>query len=415
MSRHIALRPLLAAAGALALAAGAQLATASMAGASQVHAGAAHKTGFSRACPVNLTPGHESCMALKRTGITPTLATTLSPNAIPAGVGYGPAQLQSAYKLAAAATNDGKASTVAVVDAFDDPTAASDLATYRSAAGLPPANFTKVNQNGQTSPLPAEAPFFDDWTLEESLDVDMVSAICPNCKIILVEAQDDTSNGLFVAQNTAAKLAGYVSNSWGGSESSTDPSMDTTFFNHPGTVITAAAGDSGFGVIYPATSPDVVAVGGTSLSTASNARGWTETVWGSSAGGQGTGSGCSTVESKPSWQKDTGCSRRTDNDVAADADPNTGVAVYDTSNFNGGWNEVGGTSASTPMIAAVYALAGNAGTNPADDIYTHTGNLFDVTSGANGTCSPAYLCTGEVGYDGPTGWGTPNGITAFAS
>jgi subtilase family serine protease len=242
----------------------------------------------------------------------------------------------------------------------------------------------------------------------------MVSAICPNCKIILVEAQNDSGNGLFVAENTAARLAGYVSNSWGGSESSTDPTMDTEFFNHPGVAITAAAGDSGFGVIYPATSPDVTAVGGTSLTTASNSRGWTETVWGSSAGGEGTGSGCSTVEAKPSWQHDTGCNKRTDNDVAAVADPNTGLAVYDTSNGNGGWNEVGGTSAATPIIASVYALAGNAGTNPADDIYTHTGDLFDVTSGADGSCSPAYLCTAEAGYDGPTGWGTPDGIGAFS-
>ena len=414
MSRHPHLRPLLAAAGALALAAGLQLGTASMAGASPTHAGAAQRPSFSRACPVNATPGHYVCMVLKRSGVASQLQPAQSPLAIPAGVGYGPAQLQAAYQLAAAATNDGKGSTVAIVDAFDDPTAASDLATYRSAAGLPAANFSKVNQNGQASPLPRRAPRSDDWTLEESLDVDMVSAICPNCKIILVEAQSDSGTGLFVSENTAARLAGYVSNSWGGAESSSDPSMDTTYFNHPGVAITAAAGDGGFGVIYPSSSPDVVAVGGTSLSTASNSRGWTETVWGSSAGGEGTGSGCSAVEAKPSWQHDSGCSRRTVGDVAAVADPNTGLAVYDTSNGNGGWNEVGGTSAATPIIAAVYALAGNAGTNPADDIYTHTSNLFDVTSGADGSCSPSYLCTAGTGYDGPTGWGTPNGIAAFS-
>jgi subtilase family serine protease len=353
-------------------------------------------------------------MALKSTDVTPQMHTALSPNAIPAGVGYGPAQLQAAYVLASAATNNGKASTVAIVDAFDDPTAASDLATYRSAAGLPAANFSKVNQTGQTSPLPRRAPINDDWTLEEALDVDMVSAICPNCKIILVEAQNDTSNGLFIAENTAASLAGYVSNSWGESESSSETSLDTTYFNHPGVAITAASGDSGYGVIYPSASPKVVSVGGTSLRTASTTRGWSETVWGSSSGGEGTGSGCSAVEAKPSWQTDTGCSRRTDTDVAAVADPNTGVAVYDTTNGNGGWVQVGGTSASTPIIAAVYALAGSAGTNPADDIYTHTGNLFDVTSGADGSCSPTYLCTARAGYDGPTGEGTPNGIAAFS-
>ena len=183
-------------------------------------------------------------------------------------------------------------------------------------------------------------------------------------------------------------------------------------------MITASAGDSDFGVIYPATSPNVVAVGGTSLSTASNSRGWSESVWNTTTGSEGTGSGCSAVEPQPSWQTAlglSGCSKRIDNDVAADADPNTGVAVYDTSNGNGGWNEVGGTSASSPMLAAMYALAGNAGSTPADDIYTHTSDFFDVTSGNNGSCSPAYLCTAETGYDGPTGIGTPDGIAGLVT
>ncbi|HEV3357426.1 MAG TPA: putative Ig domain-containing protein [Pseudonocardiaceae bacterium] len=371
------------------------------------------------ACPTTVTPGKLACQALKRTdkhALTENAVRAEHPNtpaAIPSGFGYGPSDLQSAYNIASAAASQGGSATVALVDAYDDPTAASDLAAYRSAAGLPAANFTKLNQNGQTSPLPAEAPSTDDWTLEESLDIDMVSAVCPNCKIDLIEATDDQGNGLYVAENTAASLAGYISNSWGGTDSSSDSSMDSSYFNHPGKVITASAGDSGYGVIYPATSPDVVSVGGTALSTASNSRGWTETVWGSSAGGQGTGSGCSTFETKPSWQTDTGCTGRTDNDVAADADPSTGLAVYDTSNSNGGWTEVGGTSASSPMIAAMYALAGNAGTTPAQDIYQHTSNLYDVTSGADGSCSPTYLCTAGTGYDAPTGWGTPNGLAAF--
>ncbi|HEX4222203.1 MAG TPA: putative Ig domain-containing protein, partial [Pseudonocardiaceae bacterium] len=366
-----------------------------------------------RACPTTVTSGKLSCQALKRTDIKPLLASQVStPNAIPSGVGYGPSQLQSAYNIASAAASQGGTATVALVDAYDDPTAASDLAAYRSAAGLPAGTFSKVNQNGAASPLPSPAPASDDWTLEESLDVDMVSAICPNCKIVLVEAQDDQGTGLYTAENTAANLAGYISNSWGGTDSSSDSSLDSNF-NHPGKVITASAGDSGYGVIYPATSKYVVSVGGTTLNTASNTRGWTETVWGSSAGGEGTGSGCSTNETKPTWQTDTGCSGRTDNDVSADANPSTGLAVYDTSNGNGGWNEVGGTSASSPMIAAFYALAGNAGTTPAQDIYQHTSNLYDVTSGADGSCSPSYLCTATTGYDGPTGWGTPNGLAAF--
>ena len=386
-------------------------------------AGSAHATqpaatsadaGSSQACPAVAAAGKESCFALKRDGLTPK-AASVSPDAIPSGVGFGPSQLQSAYDLTSAAAADGAGRTVALVDAYDDPTAAADLAAYRSAAGLPAANFEKVNQEGQTSPLPSEAPTSDDWTLEESLDLDMVSSACPLCNIVLVEATDDSGTGLYVAENTAASLAGYVSNSWGGTEASSDTSLDTEYFDHSGVVITAAAGDSGYGAEYPATSPYVVSVGGTSLATSSTTRGWTEKVW-NDGSDDGTGSGCSAYEPQPAWQTSlglSGCSKRIDNDVAADADPDTGVAVYDTSNGNGGWNEVGGTSASTPFIAATYALAGNAGTSPADDIYTHTSDFFDVTSGNDGSCSTAFLCTAETGYDGPTGIGTPDGIAGL--
>jgi hypothetical protein len=372
----------------------------------------------SHACAAVIVVGHKACFALKRAGLKHILASA-SPNAIPAGVGYGPSQLQSAYNLTSASAANGAGRTIAIVDAFDDPTAAADLATYRSSAGLPAVpSFQKVNQNGATSPLPATAPANDDWTLEESLDLDMASAICPLCNIVLVEATNDTGTGLYTAENTAASMAGYISNSWGGTEASSDTSLDSSNFNHPGDVITASAGDSDFGVIYPAASPNVVSVGGTRLSTASNSRGWTESVWNTTPGSEGTGSGCSAFEPQPSWQTAlglTGCSRRIDNDVAADADPATGVAVYDTTNGNGGWNEVGGTSASSPMLAAMFALAGNPGNTPANDIYTHTSNFFDVTSGNDGSCSPAYLCTAETGYDGPTGIGTPNGIAGLVT
>jgi subtilase family serine protease len=374
---------------------------------------------YTSACSTSTVAGHLRCFALKRDNIHPLLQAHATPDAIPSGFGYGPSQLQAAYNLTAASAADGGSETVALVDAYDDPTAAADLATYRSDAGLPVANFQKLNQNGATSPLPAAAPSSDDWTLEESLDLDMVSSACPLCKIILVEATNDSGTGLYVAENTAASLAGYVSNSWGGSEASSDTSLDTEYFDHPGVVIAASAGDSDYGVEYPATSPYVVSVGGTSLSTASNARGWTESVWNTTTGSEGTGSGCSLYESQPSWQTalnlPAGCSKRIDNDVSADADPNTGVAVYDTSNGDGGWNEVGGTSASSPFIAATYALAGDPGTNPADDLYTHTSNLYDVTTGNDGSSSPAYLSTAEVGFDGPTGLGTPNGIAAFSA
>jgi hypothetical protein len=370
------------------------------------------------ACPAVIVVGRESCFALKRGGIHPQTAS-ISPNAIPSGYGYGPSQLQSAYNLTSASAADGAGRTVALVDAYNDPTAAADLAAYRSAAGLPVVpSFKQVNQEGATSPLPATAPTSDDWTLEESLDLDMVSSACPLCNIVLVEADDDSGDGLYIAENTAAGIAGYISNSWGGSEASTDTSLDSEYFSHPGDVITASAGDSDYGVGYPAASPNVVAVGGTSLSTASNSRGWTESVWNTTTGSEGTGSGCSAYEPQPAWQTalnlPAGCSKRIDNDVSADADPNTGVAVYDTTNGNGGWNEVGGTSASSPFLAAAYALAGNAGNTPADDIYTHTSDFYDVTSGTNASsCSPAYLCTAEVGYDGPTGIGTPDGIAGL--
>jgi hypothetical protein len=379
-------------------------------------------------CGKAFIPGKQKCLVIKNKAAHPT-AQTVSPGAIPSGEGYGPSQFQSAYNLTAASASDGSGTTVAVVDAYNDPTAASDLATYRSAAGLPAltsGQFTQYNQEGETSPLPATAPADDDWTLEESLDVDMVSAICPLCKIDLVEANNDSGTGLYVAEETAATTLGakYISNSWGGSESSSDLTYDSEYFGVSGVVYTASAGDSAYsgGVIYPATSPHVVGVGGTTLNTSSNSRGWTESVWETSST-EGTGSGCSSNEPQPAWQASLSvitavCSHRVDNDVAADADPNTGAAVYDTTNGNGGWNEVGGTSESSPMIAAVFALAGNngnGGDNAADSIYTHTGNLYDVTTGSNGSCGSSILCTAKTGYDGPTGWGTPDGLTAFQS
>ncbi|WP_194924268.1 S53 family peptidase [Catenulispora pinisilvae] len=363
-------------------------------------------------------PGQAHCLGRGR------LAPTTSGS--PTSSGLKPADLISAYKLSG---TNGAGRTVAIVDALDDPNAASDLAAYRSAYGLPACTaasgcFQKVNGSGQASPLPA-ADY--GWAEEESLDLDMVSAICPGCHILLVEAAGADTASLTAAEDTAAKAPGVVSvsNSWGAAEDSSTLAADP-HFNHPGVAITASSGDSGYGVSWPAASPYVTAVGGTSLSTASNARGWTETAWSSA------GSGCSTQEPKPAWQQDTGCAHRTVADVSAVADPNTGVAVYDTANSCGGgafcdlllslglatgadgWVQVGGTSASSPIIASVYALAGNSGTtNYGSYPYAHTASLFDVTSGSNGTCTPTYLCTAGPGYDGPTGLGTPNGTGGF--
>jgi subtilase family serine protease len=325
--------------------------------------------------------------------------------------GLNPADLQSAYKLPSSTAGVGK--TVAIVDAFDDPNAESDLARYRSQFGLPACTtangcFRKVNQNGAASPLPAADV---GWAEEISLDVDMVSAACPNCHILLVEATSNSFANLVAAVDQAARTAGVVaiSNSYGGSEYSGE-TRDQSHYNHPGIAVTVSSGDNGFGVEFPAASQYVTAVGGTALRRASNARGWTDTAW------NGAGSGCSRYVTKPSWQHDTGCGRRTVADVSAVASPSTGVSVYDTYGGVGGWLVFGGTSASAPLIASVYALAGNTasityGSYP----YSHTGSLFDVTSGSNGHCSAStrYLCTAVAGYDGPTGLGTPNGTGAF--
>jgi subtilase family serine protease len=264
------------------------------------------------------------------------------------------------------------------------------------------------------------------WGEEISLDLDTVSATCPTCHILLVEATSTSDADLAAAVDTAASFhPASISNSYGGSESSSETSEDAAY-DHPGIAVTASAGDSGYGVEYPAASPYVTAVGGTSLATASNARGWTETVWDTSNGvlgydAEGTGSGCSAYEPKPAFQKDAGCAYRTVADVSADADPASGLAVYDTYGESG-WLQVGGTSLASPLIASVYALAGNTTSlSGAAYAYSHSASLFDVTSGSNGSCggllsggsAKKYLCTAQAGYDGPTGLGTPDGTGAF--
>jgi subtilase family serine protease len=324
------------------------------------------------------------------------------PNATPAGL--GPAQLRDAYKIT---SNGSSAITIAIVDAFGYPNAETDLATYRSTFGLPACTtangcFRKVDQRGGTS-----FPRLDvGWEQETALDLDMASAICPGCKILLVEGDTNSFANLAAAVNTAASLGAHViSNSYGGGEAGTASSEAA--YNHPGVAVTASSGDSGFGVEFPASSPHVVAVGGTSLRTAATARGWTETAW------SGAGSGCSTVYAKPSWQHDTGCALRTVADVSAVADPNTGVAVFGPSSRNKSTFLVfGGTSVAAPLIGAVYANNGGA-VSSGSDPYAHTSALFDVAGGSNGSCSGSYLCTAVTGYDGPTGLGTPNGTTAF--
>jgi subtilase family serine protease len=363
--------------------------------------GAAH----ARVCP-GAAVGSARCHALVLVDAAGAPLATTVPS------GYGPSDLQSAYGLAAAAATNGATQTIAIVDAYNDPNAESDMNVYRSQYGLPACTtasgcFRKVSQTGTTT-----YPKNDGgWAQEISLDLDMASAICPKCHILLVEASSSSFANLSAAVDEAVKLgATVISNSYGGGEYAGEVA-DQAHYHHPGVAITVSSGDAGYGVEFPAASQYVIAVGGTSLRhTASGARAWTETVW------SGAGSGCSAYVSKPSWQTDGGCARRTVSDVSAVADPNTGVAVYDSFAYRGrsGWMVFGGTSVASPIIASVYALAGNASTaSSGQSLYGSGATLFDIISGSNGSCGGSYLCTGAAGYDGPTGKGTPNGIGAF--
>ncbi|HXY80089.1 MAG TPA: S53 family peptidase, partial [Gaiellaceae bacterium] len=364
---------------------------------------------FHRACSV-ATAGFAQCDAQI---VTDAGGTPLASPSPPAGA-YGPTQFHTGYSLptvSAAAT----APTIAIVDAYDDPNVEADLGTFDTNYGLPACTtvngcFRKVDQTGGTS-YPATD---SGWALEISLDVQAAHEICQNCHILLVEANSNATADLGAAENEAAVLgANVISNSWGGTEYSGETSDDSTYFNHPGIAIVASSGDNGYGVQYPAASKYVTAAGGTTLNLNPDNTYASESAW---ADG---GSGCSAYEPKPSWQADAGCSHRTVADVAADADPNTGAAIYDSVPDAGqsGWYQVGGTSLAAPLLASVYALAGNTGSisnGSAPYGYAGTGSLHDVTTGSNGSCSPTYLCNAGAGYDAPTGVGTPNGTAAFS-
>jgi Subtilase family len=369
-----------------------------------------------RVCQVATTPGHYSCFAMRRTDLPAVPATgsngtaSFTPQVGPAGL--HPSQLTAAYGLPS--STGGQGQTVYIVDAYNYPNAEADLAVYRAQFGLPACTtangcFRKVNQNGAASPLPISN---QGWSGEMALDLAMVSAICPNCHITLIEANDSSINMLVAVARANTMGAKFVSMSWGGAESASAPNFDGAYFAPTGVVYTASSGDSGYagGVIYPASSNRVIAVGGTSLTPAASTRGWAETAW------SGAGSGCSAYEAKPAWQGAvSACATRAGTDISAVADPNTGVSVYFTYGTSGGWAVYGGTSAAAPIVAAAYALAGQqpGGVNPAKSLYSQPSKLYDVTSGSNGSCSPAVVCHAGVGWDGPTGLGSPHGITAF--
>ncbi len=404
--------------------------------------GSAMSTGtlnFKPVCDQAIPAGSAQCLALVRTdvggipggyhGVYGVYAESRSAkNSSPTG--YGPSQLEGAYGLTSASSSDGSGQTVAVIEAGDYPTAAADLATYRSEYGLSACTtangcFKKVSQTGSTTSLPAEDA---SWAEETALDEDMVSAICPNCHILIVEANSATVDNLETAANEAATLgATEISNSYGASEWASSASA----YSHSGIVVTASAGDDGYaeGSEQPCSFASVVCTGGTSLRTASDSRGYTEVVWNDLSIGDGaSGSGCSSLVTKPSWQTDKGCTKRSQTDVSFDADPEYGVAVYDSTSYEGysGWLEFGGTSVASPSIASVFALAGGSSLGPdaAELFWQNAGTgLYSITSGNNlssrGKCSTAYpyICTAGTNedgvYSGPGGWGTPDGLTDF--
>ena len=338
----------------------------------------------------------------------PTAAATL-----PAG--YGPAQFHGGYNVPATSANP---ATIAIVDAYDQPYMKADLDTYNKTFGLPffpsctstitTSCFMKVNQSGGTSYPSVNS----GWALETSLDVEVAHQMCQNCKLILVEANSSSYSNLMAAVDRARLLgATVISNSYGSGEFSTETSYDS-HFNYPGVAFLFSSGDSGYGSSYPAGSKYVTAVGGTSL-TLNAANNWqSESVW------SGSGSGCSLYETKPVFQTDPSCKNRSIADVSADADPNTGAAVYDSVRYQWvkGWFQVGGTSLSAPLLAGIYGLANNVGAGSANAFiysnYNYTTNLHDITTGNNGSCS-TYLCKAAAGYDGPSGLGSPIGLGAF--
>ncbi len=392
----------------------------------------------------------------------------------PAG-GLTPADLSKSYGYAGSV--GGGEQTVGIVDAYDDPNIENDLATFDLNYGLPACTqgngcLLKVGQTGSSSALPAADK--TGWTVEIALDVETVHSTCPNCRILLVEANSEAFADLASAVNEAVTLgATEVSNSYGGLETEL-ASAERSAYEHPGVVIVAAAGDSGYhnwdrlaevavapGVPdAPAALPTVVSVGGTSLKLTSTGARKAESVWNDSGPPSGTafkqfaasGGGCSTLFEAPAWQQGaagwaaTGCgTRRLDNDIAAVGDPYTGFDIYSSykyaSSATTGWVTVGGTSLSSPLIAALYGLAGGShgAAYPAATLYAHLGqaSLYDVTAGGNGYCDGvepgpcgepelnedfgdldclgATQCDGAIGLDGPSGVGTPNGLGAFGA
>jgi subtilase family serine protease len=376
-------------------------------------------------CTKPADAAHAGCFATIRTD---SVISSIFPDSV---WGLTPRDLSSLYAYPAPGWQGtaGAGQTIAVVVAGDYELAESDLGVYRSHFSLPPCTtangcFKKVGAaaTGQTAQTGSSASVSAHpttataigWAGETDTDTQMVSAVCPNCKIIVAEAASDSMTDLGMAVEAAiAANASIINVSFGATESSSDVAWSSQYNGMKHVKLVAAAGDWGYGVYYPASDPSAIAVGGTSLSSSGSTI--SETAW------AGTGSGCSAYFSNPGWQHPpsvTGtCTRRNVVDVSAVADPLTGVAIYDSSLFGivGGWSIFGGTSVSAPIIAGMNALAANTARGQgAQLLYSAASSAFlPVTSGSNGTCSPQYLCTALTGYNGPTGLGIPQGLGGF--
>jgi subtilase family serine protease len=333
-------------------------------------------------------------------GVTLGVTCHILPGAGPQGLaadtpvqklpGLHPNDLRAAYNLPS--TSAGTGQTIGIVVAFDNPSVEADLGVYRSKFGLPPCTtangcFKKLGPGL----LGAVVSGNQGWGQETSLDVDVASAVCPNCKIIVVEAPSDSPQALLAAARVAvANGATVVSNSYSLAEYAAEDDAAYAV----GVPFVVGAGDWGAGAQWPAASSHAIAVGGTSLKRDGSARGWSESAWSLSGGG------CSTLIAKPAWQPADGCTNRSANDVAAFADPNPGVSVYDSYLSHGaGWRTYGGTSVAAPIVAGAIALAGNGKTDLLDAgyIYAHAGALNPIGGG----------------YNAVAGNGSPNGVGAF--
>jgi subtilase family serine protease len=349
-------------------------------------------------------PGYAACMSswqpLEQTSFSGSSSSLKPPKE-----GLTPADLRAAYALP---KKGGKGLTIGIVDAYDHPKAEKDLAVYRAAFKLPACStankcFRKVDQRGGKKYPAADS----GWATEIALDVQAVSAVCPQCKILLVEAKDASPAALGTAVNTAVRLgADVVSNSYGIDEDPSMTALGKKYYTHPGVPILASSGDDGFMTAsFPAVLANVWAIGGTTLSH-TTASGWTETAW------RHGGSGCSVIVAKPAAQSDPDCALRTVVDVSVAADSYERFAVYDTFGLgdDNGWIGLTGTSLSSPLIAGMMGLAGHPAkvADPAY-AYAHSSAFTDIVSGSNGYCDNS-LCNAGQGYDAPTGLGTPHGL-----